>query len=149
MIDVLVFLFENYFDISTHPESDTLARKLSAAGFDPEEVSFALDWLDELKQPPRMHVYPDRAAFARRLMKTDPYLTAARADQETRPAPPTVSIILSIFLSSSSIMKDDSTHARCAAVISGVLTPVSRAASIAANQSSGVFFANRRPGAAL
>lgn len=37
-------------------------------------------WLDELKQPPRMHVYPDRAAFARRLMKTDPYLTAARAD---------------------------------------------------------------------
>jgi Smg protein len=49
MIDVLVFLFENYFDISTHPESDTLARKLSAAGFDPEEVSFALDWLDELK----------------------------------------------------------------------------------------------------
>lgn len=49
MIDVLVFLFENYFDISTHPAPDTLARKLSAAGFDPEEVSFALDWLNDLK----------------------------------------------------------------------------------------------------
>ena len=38
------------------------------------------NWLGELQDPPRMHVYPERAAFARRLMKTDPYLTAARAD---------------------------------------------------------------------
>ncbi|MBS4019694.1 MAG: alpha/beta hydrolase [Dechloromonas sp.] len=37
-------------------------------------------WLGELKNPPRLHVYPDRPAFARRLMKTDPYLTQARAD---------------------------------------------------------------------
>lgn len=60
MIDVLVFLFENYFDISTHPEPDTLARKLSAAGFDPEEVSSALGWLDELKhsEPARFEVDP-------------------------------------------------------------------------------------------
>lgn len=49
MIDVLVFLFENYFDISTHPAPDALVRKLSAAGFDPDEISLALDWLDELK----------------------------------------------------------------------------------------------------
>lgn len=49
MIDVLVFLFENYFDLHTHPAPDTLARKLSAAGFDPDEISLALDWLDELK----------------------------------------------------------------------------------------------------
>lgn len=49
MIDVLVFLFENYFDISTHPAPDTLVRKLSAAGFDPDEISLALDWLHELK----------------------------------------------------------------------------------------------------
>ncbi|TXG86297.1 MAG: DUF494 family protein [Rhodocyclaceae bacterium] len=50
MIDVLVFLFENYFDISTHPESDALARKLSAAGCDQEEESVALDWRRELKE---------------------------------------------------------------------------------------------------
>ena len=49
MIDVLVFLFENYFDISTHPAPDALVKKLSAIGFDPEEVSEALDWLNELK----------------------------------------------------------------------------------------------------
>lgn len=49
MIDVLVFLFENYFDLNAHPAPDALARKLSAAGFDPDEISLALDWLDELK----------------------------------------------------------------------------------------------------
>lgn len=49
MIDVLVFLFENYFDIGAHPASDTLVRKLSAAGFDPDEISQALAWLGELK----------------------------------------------------------------------------------------------------
>lgn len=50
MIDVLVFLFENYFDLASQPAPDSLARKLSAAGFDPDEVSFALDWLEALKQ---------------------------------------------------------------------------------------------------
>lgn len=49
MIDVLVFLFENYFDLGAHPEPDALARKLSAAGFDGEEISLALGWLDDLK----------------------------------------------------------------------------------------------------
>jgi pimeloyl-ACP methyl ester carboxylesterase len=37
-------------------------------------------WLDELAQPPRMHVYPDRQAFARRLLKSDPYLSEDRAE---------------------------------------------------------------------
>ncbi len=63
MIDVLVFLFENYFDISTHPESDALARKLSAAGFDPDEVSFALDWLNDLKLARPVQFAADPRAF--------------------------------------------------------------------------------------
>jgi pimeloyl-ACP methyl ester carboxylesterase len=33
-----------------------------------------------LKNPPRLHAYPDRAAFARRLLKSDPFLTPERAD---------------------------------------------------------------------
>lgn len=37
-------------------------------------------WLGELRQPPRMHVYPDRSAFARRLLKSDPFLTPERAE---------------------------------------------------------------------
>lgn len=49
MIDVLVFLFQNYYDIHAQPGQDALARKLSAAGFDPLEISEALEWLHELK----------------------------------------------------------------------------------------------------
>lgn len=37
-------------------------------------------WLNLLKKPPRMHVYRDRAGFAHRLLKTDRFLTPARAD---------------------------------------------------------------------
>ncbi|MCL2345613.1 MAG: alpha/beta hydrolase [Desulfobulbus sp.] len=37
-------------------------------------------WLGQLRAPPRLSAYPDRAAFARRLLKNDPYLTPARAD---------------------------------------------------------------------
>jgi pimeloyl-ACP methyl ester carboxylesterase len=36
-------------------------------------------WLDLLKSPPAMHVYPDRGAFARRLGRDDPFLTPGRA----------------------------------------------------------------------
>jgi len=49
MIDILVYLFENYYDFTAHPKPDALARKLSAAGFEEEEISVALDWLDGLK----------------------------------------------------------------------------------------------------
>ncbi|MBS1130730.1 MAG: Alpha/beta hydrolase fold protein, partial [Proteobacteria bacterium] len=37
-------------------------------------------WLGILKSPPRMHLYSDRAGFARRLMHTDRFLTQERAD---------------------------------------------------------------------
>lgn len=49
MIDILVYLFENYYDFSAHPKPDALALKLSAAGFEQGEISVALDWLDGLK----------------------------------------------------------------------------------------------------
>lgn len=41
-------------------------------------------WLGELQSPPRLHVYADHAAFARRLLNSDPYLTAERADYLSR-----------------------------------------------------------------
>lgn len=50
MIDILVYLFENYYDFSSHPTSDALARKLSAVGFDDSEISMALVWLTGLKE---------------------------------------------------------------------------------------------------
>ncbi len=47
MFDIFVYLFENYLPEAC-PEPDVLARKLSAAGFDEDEISAALDWLAEL-----------------------------------------------------------------------------------------------------
>jgi pimeloyl-ACP methyl ester carboxylesterase len=37
-------------------------------------------WLGQIRERPKMHVHPDRAAFARRLMRDDRFLPAARAD---------------------------------------------------------------------
>lgn len=44
MIDILVYLFENYLPDAC-PEPAVLARKLSAAGFEHGEITEALDWL--------------------------------------------------------------------------------------------------------
>ena len=49
MIDILVYLFENYFDFSLHPKPDALARKLNSVGFDKDEISQAIAWLSGLK----------------------------------------------------------------------------------------------------
>lgn len=50
MFDILVYLFENYVHATACPESDQLARKLSAAGFEQDEISEALDWLAGLRR---------------------------------------------------------------------------------------------------
>ncbi|MCX8144769.1 MAG: DUF494 domain-containing protein [Azovibrio sp.] len=55
MIDILVYLFENYSDFSAHPEGEALARKLSALGFDELDISAALDWLAALRQSAPLH----------------------------------------------------------------------------------------------
>lgn len=50
MFDILMFLFESYFSAGSYPNSDKLSLKLSAAGFENEEIHLALDWLSGLKQ---------------------------------------------------------------------------------------------------
>jgi Smg protein len=50
MFDVLVYLFENYYQTEAYPDQDTLSRKLTAAGFENEDISDALDWLNGLAQ---------------------------------------------------------------------------------------------------
>lgn len=47
MIDILVYLFENYLPDAC-PEPAILAKKLSAAGFESGDISAALSWLDGL-----------------------------------------------------------------------------------------------------
>lgn len=51
MFDILVYLFENYVHAGACPESDQLARKLSAAGFEDDDISEALEWLSGLREP--------------------------------------------------------------------------------------------------
>lgn len=50
MFDVLVYLYENYGALHACPDADALSRKLTAAGFDDEEISEALAWLQGLEQ---------------------------------------------------------------------------------------------------
>ena len=48
MFDILVYLFENYYQTDLYPDQDALARKLTAAGFEHEDIDDALTWLQGL-----------------------------------------------------------------------------------------------------
>lgn len=50
MVDVLIYLYENYMDGETPPPTDQneLKEELSEAGFSADEIEKALVWLDEL-----------------------------------------------------------------------------------------------------
>lgn len=48
MFDVLVYLYENYWRPDACPDHRQLTRKLSAVGFDSDEIEEALTWLDGL-----------------------------------------------------------------------------------------------------
>ncbi|KAI5915709.1 DUF494 family protein [Thauera sp. 2A1] len=53
MFDILVYLFESYIHANACPESEQLARKLAAAGFEDDEISEALEWLEGLRRVTR------------------------------------------------------------------------------------------------
>lgn len=48
MLDVLVFLFEQYHDSDFDPGQSQWSRRLQSAGFEPDEIDEALDWLHDL-----------------------------------------------------------------------------------------------------
>ena len=48
MFDVLVYLYETYWRPDACPDHAQLKRKLSAAGFESDEIQEALTWLDGL-----------------------------------------------------------------------------------------------------
>ncbi len=50
MVDVLIYLYENYMDGEVHPpiDQDELEEELSEAGFSGDDIRKALDWLDDL-----------------------------------------------------------------------------------------------------
>ena len=53
MFEVLVFVYENYWRGDACPELDQLGRKLSAAGFETDEIDQALQWLAGLNSASR------------------------------------------------------------------------------------------------
>jgi Smg protein len=48
MFEVLVFVYENYWHGDACPELHQLGRKLSAVGFEADDITQALQWLDGL-----------------------------------------------------------------------------------------------------
>lgn len=60
MIDILVYVFERYEAFAKRPKPQALALKLQAAGFEEDEISEAIDWLNALADAPA----PCRAAQA-------------------------------------------------------------------------------------
>lgn len=50
MFEVLVYLYENYWRPDACPDHDQLTRKLSAVGFETDEIQEALSWLDGLAE---------------------------------------------------------------------------------------------------
>ncbi len=48
MFEILVYLYETYYRPDACPDAGTLAKKLSAAGFEGDEINSALSWLSGL-----------------------------------------------------------------------------------------------------
>ncbi len=66
MYDVLVYLYENYYRPDACPDADTLAKKLSAAGFEGDEIDSALSWLSGLATVTQTTIpvaYADSSSF--------------------------------------------------------------------------------------
>lgn len=55
MFDVLVYLYENYWRPDACPDHRQLSRKLSAVGFENEEIEDALTWLAGLATVAESH----------------------------------------------------------------------------------------------
>jgi Smg protein len=57
VLDILIYLFENYFDaeleLAPEPDRDTLKDELERAGFSEREVGRALEWLEQLCADPQ------------------------------------------------------------------------------------------------
>jgi Smg protein len=69
MVDVLIYLYENYLDGEARPsiDQDELEAELSRAGFSNAEITHALIWLDELASRMDTAEYPPRSASAMRV----------------------------------------------------------------------------------
>ncbi len=83
MVDVLIYLYENYLggEARPHIDQDELETELARAGFSNGEIRHALAWLDELASHMDTAEYPPRTAGSMRIYTTG---ECAKLDIEAR-----------------------------------------------------------------
>ncbi|SFA88227.1 Smg protein [Collimonas sp. OK607] len=66
MFEVLVYLYETYYRPDACPEPEALVKKLSAIGFEEDEITKALGWLTDLAETNHEFAdkYPQQTAFS-------------------------------------------------------------------------------------
>ncbi|WP_395822580.1 DUF494 family protein [Collimonas sp.] len=66
MFEVLVYLYETYYRPDACPEPEALVKKLSAIGFEEDEIAKALGWLTDLAEANHEFAdkYPQQTAFS-------------------------------------------------------------------------------------
>ena len=113
MFEVLVYVYESYWRGDACPELSQLGRKLSIAGFEPDEIEQALHWLEGL----------NRAALGTQLGAVAPEHDVSGGMTESRQSP----ISMRVY----SIAEQDHLGAQCLGFVSflessGVLPPPMR-----------------------
>jgi Smg protein len=94
MFEVLVFVYEHYWRGDACPELQQLGRKLSAHGFDADEIHDALVWLDGLN------------------------LAAQNTQLDTSPSPETATLQSASSLRVYSVAEQDHLGAQCLGFVS-------------------------------
>jgi Smg protein len=66
MFDVLVYLYETYYRPDACPDPDALVKKLTAVGFEDDEINKALGWLTDLDKATSeySHLFPEKTTFS-------------------------------------------------------------------------------------
>jgi Smg protein len=87
MFEVLVYVYENYWQGDACPELTQLGRKLTAVGFEADEIHSALVWLDGLNgaaQATQIYVGPNGAATSAQTTALPEALSAPESSHSLR-----------------------------------------------------------------
>ena len=88
VLDILIYLFENYFDaeasVAPEPDRDTLKEELERAGFSEREVGRALEWLEQLADPERVGAHSGLDQVPSRSLRVFDAREQARLDTDCR-----------------------------------------------------------------
>ena len=88
VLDILIYLFENYFDaeasVAPEPDRDTLKEELERAGFSEREVGRALEWLEQLADPERAGAHSGLDQVPSRSVRVFDAREQARLDTDCR-----------------------------------------------------------------